>query len=239
MFWTIDCEIRKWLPRVQGHRGYWCDGLQQNSLASLKKSYELKYQMCEFDISMTADDEIVLFHDDHFNGSKIKDLRLSDLRRYQPVDKLSEILHWFKGTSNFKLNIEIKSKTLLSKGIEKKISEMVCFYNLEDRVLISSFNPFALFYMRINCSKIRRALLLSQEYSPENKWYIRHNVFGFLSKPHVLHLRYEDFKNKFLKLNLKIPVVLWTVNEKDQLISYKKNIHGVITDLLPPESFQD
>ena len=79
MFWTIDQNFRKWLPRLQAHRGHWVGGLPQNSLAAMQSAFQLNYKMVECDVRLTADKQVVLFHDDRVQGQLIRNMSLEKL----------------------------------------------------------------------------------------------------------------------------------------------------------------
>ena len=50
--------------KVVAHRGYWdTEGSAQNSLTALRKAAEVGCWGSEFDVWMTADGEMVVFHD--------------------------------------------------------------------------------------------------------------------------------------------------------------------------------
>ena len=58
---------------IVAHRGYWaCEagGNSHNSIASLKAAQDLGVWGSEFDVNMTKDGELMVFHDDAVNGMK-------------------------------------------------------------------------------------------------------------------------------------------------------------------------
>lgn len=66
---------------VIAHRGFWnCEegGFSENSLAALKASQKYGFWGCECDIHITADDVIIVNHDDDINGKLIWDHKYSD-----------------------------------------------------------------------------------------------------------------------------------------------------------------
>jgi glycerophosphoryl diester phosphodiesterase len=73
--------------RVVAHRGYWkTEGSAQNSITSLKRVNDVGVYGTEFDVQLTADNRIVVNHDDSIQGyviadtpySKLKGLKLSN-----------------------------------------------------------------------------------------------------------------------------------------------------------------
>lgn len=51
--------------QVIAHRGYWkTEGSAQNSISSLKNTYRIGVYGSEFDVHITRDGVVVVFHDD-------------------------------------------------------------------------------------------------------------------------------------------------------------------------------
>ena len=238
MKWTRDEQIISWLPRLQAHRGYWVGGLQQNSLESIAKAFELGYEMAEFDVRTTSEGELILFHDDFIEGVAILKTRLAELKKLTPITTLEQLFSWFRQTQGFKLNLEIKSKAIVNSAVEVKICALIQKYGLAERILISSFNPLSLFRVKRINAGIYRALLLTFKKEEGNNWIITSMIMNVFCKPHVLHLRFEDYSEIFRYLALKVPIVLWTVNEAEVFEKYKSEIHGIISDKITPDFFK-
>lgn len=232
MKWRLNSEIKNWLPRLQAHRGYWVKGLQQNSLKSIQKAYELKYEMAEFDVRLTKDQIVVLFHDEHYQEQKLNQLRFSELK---DIGTLEDVFIWLKASkANFKLNIEIKSKSIFDGRLETEVNRLIHKYEVSDSVLVSSFNPFSLCRFRKMSPQIYRALLLTHDEG--SNFILNHMWLNFLCVPDVLHLRAVDFDlQKYSKV--KVPVVLWTVNALSEIQNYQQAIYGVISDQITPDLF--
>lgn len=241
--WQISEQIKNWLPKLQSHRGYCQTGLPENTLQSIQKAVELGYKMVEFDVHLTKDFEIILFHDDFIsiNGEirLIQDLTLHDLKKVVFVNRLQEILVWLQELADpsIKLNIELKTAEIFNSSLERKLIELIHDHKVQKQILISSFNPLALARIRFIDSSIFRALLVTYEKIPQNKWYLKKMIFNVFCKPHVLHLFHENWDRKELKkLKLKVPVVLWTYNGSLTDLDFK-DIHGIISDKITPENF--
>ena len=237
MIWKKDLKILNWLPRLQNHRGYWVEGITQNSLLAIKKSFELGYQMVEFDVRITKDNEVVLFHDHLYKNKKISEMTYNQLRSELDINTLDEALNWLVNVPDFKYNIEIKNNQLFGNQLEINVYQFINKYNLQKRVMISSFNPLSLFKMRLLDSSIYRALLLTYEKEHRNNFIIKSKILNLLAHPHMLNLRFEDFvanPQRFSKLYKKIPIVLWTVNDLKIWNHHKDKIHGIISDSIKP-----
>lgn len=231
-------------PSLQCHRGYWVDGLQQNSLASLKKAYELGYKMSEFDIRITKDQQVILFHDDSIADRKISDMTLAEIEKHQPIDSFESVLQWFSQTSigQYYLNIEIKSKVKFDRTLERKVLNLILKYKVENRVLISSFNPLSLYFFRRNYPQILRALLLTYDNAKGNSFLLRSQVLNVLAFPHFLHLDEKYWsQDKYKSLqNRGVPIVLWTCNDPEKVRKYFfQGVFGVISDALKPDDVKN
>lgn len=226
-------------PRLQCHRGYWVDGKTQNSLASLKRAYELNYKMSEFDIRITKDSEVILFHDDLIGSKKVSDMTLKEVNQHHKVDSFEDTLKWFSklDKDSYFLNIEIKSKFVRNRKLERIVLDLILKYKVQDRVLISSFNPFSLYFFRRNKPSILRALLLTYNNEHGNNFVVKSQVLNVLAHPHFLHLDEKYWSHKRYKalLKLGIPIVLWTCNDLKKVEKYfAQGIYGVISDALKP-----
>lgn len=248
---------------LQCHRGYWVEGLKENTLEAVQKSYELGYQIVEFDVRMTADGEVVLFHDKERFNKKIAEIKYTDLCSQESVSTLKDVLKWYqtarlynplqthkqKMNSNpddtskyyFYLNIEIKSDSLMDRRLEQKVLDLLNKYDVADSVLISSFNPLVLAYIRVKSPLILRSLLLTYENENWNNRVLKSQILNFLAQPHFLHLDERSWNQKKFKpfLDLKIPIVLWTCNDLDSVKTYfEQGIYGIISDRIQPKDLQ-
>ncbi len=204
--------------------------------------------MAEFDVRLTSDNVAVLFHDEKFQDRYLSETMFDDFKKliaseFTDLSKLEEVFEWMisekKRNKNFdfKLNIEIKSKKIKDERLEIEVFRLIKKFKLGDQILISSFNPFTLYRSRKFDPNIWRALLVT--HGEESNFLLKSMLLNFLAKPHVLHLRWNDFnlklKNRFSK---NVPVVLWTVNELIDLKNLKGKIHGVISDKITPKEFE-
>ena len=59
--------------KVIAHRGYWkCEGSAQNSIRSLERAAEIGAYGSEFDVHLTADGVLVVYHDNEIEGKNIQ-----------------------------------------------------------------------------------------------------------------------------------------------------------------------
>lgn len=230
-------NFAQWLPRLQAHRGYCLAGAPENSLASIQKALELDYPMAEFDVRITKDGELILNHDPIIDGHVIKTSTFEFLSTFRKLETLDQIFQWLMSVKekDFKLNVELKSRSVFRADLEKATCLLVQKYGLQSRVMISSFNPMSLAWVRFYDSKIYRGLLLTFENEKGNHWIIKKMFLNILAAPHGLNLRFQDWSAEMFKgIGPKFPVVLWTCNDLKFYKEVKSQIHGIISDEITP-----
>lgn len=235
-------SIKSWLPRLQSHRGYHVgpNPIQENTLKSIQKAFELGYEIVEFDVHLTRDHVVVLHHDASIEKTVIGQTLFADLISIKAMDTLEDVFIWLAAQTNkkLKLNIELKSRSITKANLEKAVCNLIEKYQLQGQILISSFNPLALVWVRFYEPNVYRALLLTYEVDKDNTWMLQKMILNFLVRPHALHLRYQNWnKSSFFKINEKVPVVLWTCNDLEFYQAIKGDIYGIISDEITPQVF--
>ena len=141
--------------KIFAHRGY-SKKYPENTCVAFQKAAELNVYGVEFDVHLTADNQLVVIHDETINRTSngsgfVKDMTLAELEKYdygrwfdeqftgQKIPTLSEVLTIFAETQHV-LNIEIKSDIFEYEGIEQLIAQEIKAFGMHDRVIISSFN---------------------------------------------------------------------------------------------------
>ena len=140
---------------IYAHRGN-SGFFPENTMYAFKKSLDLDICGIELDVQKTKDGILVVHHDETlgrvFDGKGyIKKLTFDQLvdsnlnndelisRDDCKIPTFEEVLELIKPT-NLTINIEIKNNKVRYKGIEEDIINLVKKHNMEERVLISSFN---------------------------------------------------------------------------------------------------
>lgn len=100
--------------RVVAHRGAWkANNLPQNSIASLQQAVMLGCTGAEFDVHMTADDSLVINHDDEYDGKTIgktnyAGLITTSLSNGEPLPTLQNYL--LAGIKQYKTQLVLELK---------------------------------------------------------------------------------------------------------------------------------
>jgi glycerophosphoryl diester phosphodiesterase len=219
------------LPDYQIHRGYCRDGLQENTLESFREAARLGYSMIELDVQLSKDEIPIVYHDSNLNrlahrSERVQDLTKEELKTYTNAPSLEEVLTDPKVPTY--INIEIKSRSARDQRVSIKVAELVKKLQVQDRVIVSSFNPISLRILWKLVPNIPRALLATNdETDPDSRIYLRKFWLGGYAHAHMLN-------SKLLKRlsERKIPVAAWTVNDQDTASLLKnRGVVSIITDL--------
>ena len=137
---------------IVAHRGYWnCEegGFSHNSIASLKAAGEHGFWGSEFDVNMTADGQLLVYHDGHIDGKEINFFNKSEFDSFrlpngEKVPTLAEYLEVAKAYPKMKLVFELKphsNEELEERAVAASVAELKAmgFFNPE-RVMFISFS---------------------------------------------------------------------------------------------------
>ena len=101
---------------IVAHRGFWnCEeaGYARNSIAALRCAQEAGFFGSEFDVNMTKDSVLIVFHDDNVEGKKIEKHNLDTFKYFrlengEPIPTLDEYLEQGKKYPKTMLVYELK-----------------------------------------------------------------------------------------------------------------------------------
>jgi glycerophosphoryl diester phosphodiesterase len=225
--------------RIYGHRGL-NDSAPENSMAAFDKAIQEGADGIEFDVQLSKDGEVVVIHDFTVNRTtdgqgavsekslaELKALNLLDDKgRTLKVPTLKEIFEAYQ--ENVLLNIELKNPSRFTNDICEKVVQLVDEFELQDRVLISSFDHRLLKRVSDLNPNIRLGVLMySYLLNPID--YIEN--LGFV--PHSIHPATEFVDEDFIALlrNHGHKVYVYTVNDPDDMAYLSQiGVDGIITD---------
>ena len=138
------------------HRGASGD-YPENTLLAFEEGIKCGASGIELDVHKTKDNKIVVIHDEDiertFKGKGlVKDFTLNELKEFNTrkelfknfktskIPTLEEVLNLIKN-SNVILNIELKTDEIHYEGIEEDVINLITKYKMNNKVIISSFNP--------------------------------------------------------------------------------------------------
>jgi glycerophosphoryl diester phosphodiesterase len=236
LFWrTVFWQPRKLpgiprkTPLLIGHRGVRGER-PENTLEAFQLAFESGLDGIETDVQRTVDGELILFHDFETQGKKINTLEYPHLKSIDPrIPKVSELLDLAKQYPGKVLNLELKSEGLRTDGLERDIIKLVHHYSLEDRVIVSSFNPVSLLRVRLIDPRVRTGLL----YSPDMPRFLRTGWLAGWLHVDALHPYFEEITPEMLSRAQKrgLMVNTWTVNDEMRISSLSSwNVDAIIGD---------
>jgi len=224
------------------HRGANTDA-PENTMAAFRKAVEVGASGLEFDVQLSKDGTVVVIHDEKLerttSGSGlVKDYTQEELQRLDAgkwfgeefagakIPTLDQVLDEFASTK-LVYNIELKSGIVLYPGLEEKVIEAVTSRNLEDQVVISSFNHYSLVTCRELNKDIRTGMLyVAGLYEP---WEYALKIGCYSVHPLFYHLQHPELVSGFREHNLAI--YAWTVNEPVYMeLMVAGGIDAIITD---------
>ena len=240
-----------------GHRG--AAGLApENTLMAFEAAQKSDAQGVEFDVMLTADKQLVVFHDQVLQKrlkdkkGKVRDLTLKQLNdmldlsvyykmrthakdvpaifRQAMIPTLRAVFDYYKKYPKIVLNVEIKNKDASDKGAERKIAALIKSYQFEKRVIISSFNPLAVWRFRGYAPGIPTGLIYANEGVP---YYIKKLWLMWLAQPDAVHPDFKMVDEAYMKWAKQrgFAVNVWTVNEpEDMKRMLKLGVNMIITD---------
>ncbi len=228
---------------VFGHRGVPWEA-PQNTLAGFRRACELGLAGVELDAQLCGSGEVVVIHDytvdettdgegrvDGFAFDALRELdaggRFAPAFAGERIPTLDEVIE--ETGPDLLLNVEIKSDTVKSTGLEQLVAEIIRRHAVQDRVLASSFNPFALYRFRQALPEVPIGLL----YAPDMALYLRKAWFAHMLKPEAMHPNYEMLSDAGLRHARGHADIVntWTVNDVTEMRRLLENgLNAIISD---------
>lgn len=218
------------------HRGLHTDLIPENSLLSFQKALEKDYSI-EFDLTITKDEKVVVFHDDNLfrlcgvnknieevEYSYLKELKL--LNSEETVPLFEDLLSFING--KIELIIEIKKHNTIG-VLENTVIKLL--ENYKGKYFICSFDKKILLWFRKNYPNLKIGLIF--ESSP--KKFQKYNKVLFLYKyfkvkPDFISLEYKLLNSSIYKFcrNKNIKLLTWTIKNKEEFEKIRNKVNGVI-----------
>ncbi len=135
-------------PLIIAHRGANRFALE-NSITAFKKAVRLGCDGVEFDVRLTKDNKVVVFHDDDLKRlfqieEIVRDVSYENLKRITggKIPLLSEVLRVVKDMKF--INIELKIDGRFSGVLEEQVLKITKPFDIYHKILFSSFNPLSI-----------------------------------------------------------------------------------------------
>ena len=209
------------------HRGF-SGKYPENTMLAFQKAYEAGADGIELDVQLTKDGQVVVIHDEKVdrttNGTGlVRDYTLEELRKldasyiytgemgFNPIPTFEEYCAWVAGT-DLVTNVELKTGVYSYPGIEEKVWELLQKYQLEEKVIISSFNHFSVLRMKELAPSLKYGLL-------EESWLLAPGAYVASAGVACYH-PYHDSLTADTVAEVKshhIEINTFTVNDEDSV----------------------
>ena len=233
--------------KIFAHRGY-SGKYPENTMIAFKKALECGVDGIELDVQLTKDGEVVIIHDETIDRTTtgkgfVIDYTYEELEKFDAsfkfkdlgFNKIPTLREYFQLVKDYDIvtNVELKTGINEYLGIEEKVWELIKEYNLEEKVIISSFNHFSVMRMKKIAPQLKYGFLSEDWIIDAGKYTHSHGVQCY-------HPRFNNLVPNVIKelkkYNLEINT--WTVNlEEDMRYLYSNNIDVIITNY--PELAQE
>ena len=241
--WEKNCQpfYNEDKTLVFGHRGSPLL-VTENTLPGFQKAIDQGVDGLEFDIRLSADGQIVVFHDSNLSrlssqSDKISKLMLAELQAVELrgsenqlqgiyIPSLNDIIPLFDYVKV--LNIEIKSDGFF-KGhdILKPLIKFLNKHQIDDKCIVSSFNPLILMRLRLK----RPETVIGFLYDRKRLFHGWHNmIWMFRVQPENLHIHYSMLDHWIVRWARKkgMRINSYTINDKN--VFNNADIDGLFTD---------
>lgn len=237
-----------YLKQMEGcyiaHRGLHDEKIPENSLSAFRAAIARDLPI-EIDIHVTADGELVVFHDNDLKrvcGAEvaIADATLAELKTYrlkgteETIPTLQECLDTVAG--QVPLLIEFKC---LDRATCRRLCEAAdtVLKGYAGDYVIQSFYPFVLYWYRKHRPDVCRGQLSLCSEKGLSRWMLGRMLFNSIARPDFISYEY---KNAY-RLNFRLAVALgaypvgWTFRSQSEVDKYKSHYRTYIFERFIPK----
>lgn len=220
------------MPKIIAHRGASAHA-PENTMAAFQLALDHGADGIELDVMLSKDHQLVVIHDDTVDRTTdgfgpVKEMTLQELQSLdagegQKIPSLEEVFESFGG--RFLINVELKNYASIFDALPIEVAKLVKRYQIEDSILISSFNPFNLPRFHAQLPDVSLGLLTQANQA--KKWIWR--LFHF----DALHPYFSDV-DQVLVASLhdrNRQVNVWTVDDDEEIRRLAAlNVDSIITN---------
>jgi glycerophosphoryl diester phosphodiesterase len=233
---------------VFAHRGASADA-PPNTLPAFELAAQQGADGVELDVHRSVDGVPVVVHDFTVDATTdghgvVSEMRLAQIKALDAgswfdrqfantrIPTLGEV---FETVGNRMIvNVEIKSKSMQSDGVERAVATSIAHHGMQSRVIVSSFNPLTLRRFRQVMPEVAIGYLSANELPFFVPWLMtgvaheaRHPHHSMISAAYV-----ERAKRRGQRVNA------WTINDPDRAVELRElGVDGIITD--QPETIRN
>ena len=221
------------------HRGF-SGQFPENTMLAFEKAVEAGADGIELDVQFSKDGELVIMHDETLDRTAgvdgyVKDYTLEQLKTMDVSGKWSDrygsmeiptLREYFTRFKDLPIitNIELKTCVFPYPGIEKRTLELIREFEMEDKIIISSFNHYSCLKMKELEEKMPCGLL-------EESWIVGAGKYGRKLGMDFLHPAYPMVAESYVQdaADHGLKVNTWTVNDWDSMEYFARiGVHAII-----------
>ncbi|MDR1237759.1 MAG: glycerophosphodiester phosphodiesterase [Propionibacteriaceae bacterium] len=215
------------MTKIWAHRGASAYA-PENTLPAFELAIAQGAEGVEFDVQLSADNELVVIHDETLERTTdgaglVKDHDLKTLKRLNAnagrggvpvrIPTLAEVLYLFAPTE-LDINIELKTSIVDYAGIEELTLELVDTLGLAERVVLSSFNHYTLHRAQRLGTECEIATLFTDPiYQP---WEYSKDFGAAAIHPYLGHITAQAFVGESHAAGIKVRP--WVADERADLL---------------------
>jgi glycerophosphoryl diester phosphodiesterase len=249
----INCKTT---PLVIAHRGFGDQGVD-NGISAVKLAIAHGMDGVDLDAQLTADHELVIFHDPNVDRLTdghgfIKDMSLAELRELdmgakfgteyagEKIQTFGEMLDEVNG--KLLLIVEIKAGGMADEGSERIAVNAIRQRKAYDHVVLSSFNPFALYRIkRLDPHVV--TMFIFRDIEPDDPtqyrkipWFLKSEIcrraIRKIIRPDMLSMETTVDSGTYRTLRSRgYPILLWSPNDPTAIkAATDRQPYGIITD---------
>ena len=237
-------KIKKYTAFKYAHRGLHDRTHAENSMSAFRLAVEHGFGI-ELDVRLSADNEVMVFHDDtllrvcgderaviDLTAEELASVRLSGTDEGVPT--LREVLEMVGG--RVPILIEIKRNSPSSPDVTPRAIEILKDY--QGDYLLQSFNPISVGVVKKLAPEAPRGFLATHLTKEKGKKYpfyqylVERFVLNVLSRPEFLAYEHTEYK-RYLPVRIfqaiyRMPAFAWTVRSEEEAARAMKNGYSTV-----------
>lgn len=228
------------MSKIFAHRGY-SGKYPENTMLAFKKAVECGIDGIELDVQLSKDGVVVIIHDETLDRTtdgtgKVMNYTYEELSKLDAsftfkdlgINRIPTLREYFEYVKTLDIitNIELKNGINEYSGIEEKVIDLIREFNLEKKVIISSFNHYSILKVKkiapeIKCGFLSESWIINAgKYCASYHIECYHPIFNSLTTEIINELK-----------SYEIEINCWTVNKEQEIKSlFKKKVDSIITN---------
>ncbi|WP_409967845.1 glycerophosphodiester phosphodiesterase [Bengtsoniella intestinalis] len=219
------------------HRGF-SGRYPENTMLAFEKALDAGADGIELDVHLSKDGIPVIIHDETVNRTTNGTGRVCDLTAVElsaldanagfqgqyapcPVPTLEQYFKWVVNTALI-TNIELKTNILAYDGLEQLVWDLIVKYQLEERILVSSFNHYSVQRMKAIAPLLPCGLLTES-------WLVNAGDYVQALGMDTYHPIHGNVNEQLMEELAGVGVYTFTVNEPETVKRLAKlGVAGII-----------